>query len=774
MSSASCRWIGPPPGSPDGGVFHWWAALCLEPGRPAAGTVEVTADARFTLWLEHGDTRQRLGCGPHRGTAAAWCRHRYAVSFPAGPCRLVALVESGTGASGTTPAAQAAVAPGFWLHAPDQPLPPLDTGVADWRVAPAEGLTLRFPRDVPHSRLAGGEQDLDLRRFEDSRDAPRSSWVKAQPATIQPHRTASPTPLPEMLHRSWRGGRVRFVGPADVDPTAERHDAERADAWQAWWSHTQSEITVPANTQTQALVDLEDYLCAYPALAVTGGAHATVEIAWAESLVTHTDTDTPFPPKHHRGDVWNKRFVGRTDTFCGDGRPRIAETFHWRAGRYLRLTVRTADRPLTLGRFTLHETRYPLTWCAAPETGDPELNAAFPLMRRSLETCTHEHFTDCPYYEQLQYLGDTRLQALVAYTSGDDDRLAVRALCLFAAAQRSDGFLPSRLPCTEDQLIPGFCLAWIGMLHDLARWRGHPDLVAELLPAARRVIDAFRQHTDADGLPHQLPGWPFVDWVPAWEDGVPPGARDAPDAIHTFSLVIALRQKAQLEVWTGQPEHARHDTEAAARLAAAARDAFWSDAHQRFADTPHHRTFSDHAQTLAVLANLVSTEEAAALLRRSLDDPAAARTTIYFRHYLLEALAAAGLGDAFHRQLDDWRSLAALGLKTTPEMPEPTRSDNHAWGAHPLYHLPASILGIQPRLPASADAPPVTTVRPLPGPWGRVRADLHHPRGLLRADFTFDPDTHRPTGRLHLDPAIDPDTLDTPPGIERLTIGDTP
>jgi hypothetical protein len=39
------------------------------------------------------------------------------------------------------------------------------------------------------------------------------------------------------------------------------------------------------------------------------------------------------------------------------------------------------------------------------------------------------------------------------------------------------------------------------------------------------------------------------------------------------------------------------------------------------------------------------------------------------------------------------------GLKTTIEMPEPGRSDCHAWSAHPVLHLQTKILGLNPISP---------------------------------------------------------------------------
>ena len=43
----------------------------------------------------------------------------------------------------------------------------------------------------------------------------------------------------------------------------------------------------------------------------------------------------------------------------------------------------------------------------------------------------HETYFDAPYWEQLQYVGDTRIEALLNYTLAGDDRLARRAIEAF-------------------------------------------------------------------------------------------------------------------------------------------------------------------------------------------------------------------------------------------------------------------------------------------------------------------------------------------------------
>ena len=91
-------------------------------------------------------------------------------------------------------------------------------------------------------------------------------------------------------------------------------------------------------------------------------------------------------------------------------------------------------------------------------------------------------------------------------------------------------------------------------------------------------------------------------------------------------------------------------------------------------------------------------------------------------------------------------------MKTTPEMPEPTRSDCHAWGARPIYHDAASLLGIRP---AEVGFKSVK-IAPQLGPIDHAAGTLVHPLGDIVLDVRGDPRHVRgnvtlppgPTGRI--------------------------
>jgi hypothetical protein len=89
---------------------------------------------------------------------------------------------------------------------------------------------------------------------------------------------------------------------------------------------------------------------------------------------------------------------------------------------------------------------------------------------------------DTPYWERLQYVGDTRIQALISYTVAGDDRLARQAINAFDESRLPDGITLSRYPTALFQAIPTFFLLWVGMLKDFALYHDDAEFVRQHLP----------------------------------------------------------------------------------------------------------------------------------------------------------------------------------------------------------------------------------------------------------------------------------------------------
>jgi hypothetical protein len=89
------------------------------------------------------------------------------------------------------------------------------------------------------------------------------------------------------------------------------------------------------------------------------------------------------------------------------------------------------------------------------------------------------------------------------------------------------------------------------------------------------------------------------------------------------------------------------------------------------------------------------------------------------------------MADEYLKTLGDWRGFLKMGFTTWPEQPGDTRSDSHAWTAHPTYDLLTLVAGIEP---ASAG---FATVRIAPhlGNLTSLEATYPHDKGLIHVKY---------------------------------------
>jgi hypothetical protein len=274
------------------------------------------------------------------------------------------------------------------------------------------------------------------------------------------------------------------------------------------------------------------------------------------------------------------------------------------------------------------------------------------------------------------------------------------------------------------------------MVYDYALWRDELDFVRALMPGVRGVLDRFHQFLNPDGLVEAPPGWNFTDWAPEWHSGVPPGGELGVSGVINWHFALVLILAARLESWLGESELAARAQARAVALAARLSERFWDEQRGLFADDLQHQHYSEHAQCLAILSGLLDEARQGRVAEGLLGQADLTRTTIYFSHYLFETYAALGRIDALFERMELWFELPALGFTTTPEQPEPSRSDCHAWGAHPLYHYFTAVLGIRPTSPGFA----TVEIRPQLGSLTYARGTLVHPRGEIGVDLRVEQD----------------------------------
>ncbi|MDX2154503.1 MAG: alpha-L-rhamnosidase C-terminal domain-containing protein [Bryobacteraceae bacterium] len=720
------RWIAPASGSPfDYGVYHFRRSFDLE-RKPERFLVHLTADQRYQLFVNG----RRVVSGPARGDLFHW---RYesvdlAPYLTSGRNVLAAVVWH---FGEHTPIAQISYRVGFLLQG-DGALEKVANTGPDWRTLRNEAYS---PVVVTHAELRGYYVAGPAERF----DAARYPWGWEQPAFDDSSWPKS-VPLDTGAPRPARDAHSRHMLVPRPIPLMEERPVEAPRLRRAEGIHAAAlPVTVPPNTKATFLLDQSVNTAGYPELTLSGGAGATLRLGYAEALF-----DPKTRAKGNRDEIEGKIFVGAKDTILPDGAPRrVYRPLWWRTWRYLQLSVETAAAPVTVDSLAAAATGYPWVRKASFDAAPEELRRMLDVGWRTLRLCTHETYMDTPYYEQLQYVGDTRIQALATFFETADGRLARNAIEQVNSSRTPEGATYSRAPSALQQYIPGFSLWWIGMLHDY--WMYQPDeaFVKEMLPGARAVLTFFGSLQKPNGSLGPLPWWPYVDWVNQWPNGMPPAEQDGSSAPHDLQLLLAYQWAARMEAALGSKAHAAEYAARAERLTALIPKLYWDETRKLYADTPAKQKFSQHANALAVLAGLTKGEAARALMERTVADTTLAPASIYFRYYLNRAAIEAGLGDQYLDLLDEWRTMLSRGLTTWAEKADPTRSDCHAWGASPNIELYRTILGVDSAAPGFKRV----TVTPHLGKLDHASGSVPHPAGEIRVAL-------KRTGPAHLEAEI--------------------
>jgi hypothetical protein len=321
---------------------------------------------------------------------------------------------------------------------------------------------------------------------------------------------------------------------------------------------------------------------------------------------------------------------------------------------------------------------------------------------------------------------------MVSYYNSGDDRLAKNALNLMNNSRQQNGYTLSRYPDTQNQVIATYSMWYICMLHDYLMYGKDPEFLRDKMLGARQIMNFFISFIN-DGSLKNVPGWNFTDWAEGWQRGTGPVGDDGSSALMDLQLLLSLQSAIELEKHCGTPEFQSFYQSIEATMAQTIKRKYWNADRLLFADTPARNKFSQHTNSMAILAGLADAQQANYIGKMMLSDTTMTQATIYFKYYLHKALAKAGLGDQYPEWLDIWRKNIELGLTTWGETSEveTTRSDCHAWGAIPNIDVYSIILGIE------SDAPYFKKVRiePRLGQMEVVSGEIPHPDGKISVSY---------------------------------------
>jgi len=469
-------------------------------------------------------------------------------------------------------------------------------------------------------------------------------------------------------------------------------------------------IYVPAHTKVQVELDVGWLTTAYIDTKIKGGKDGKIIFRYAESYANKdsryeqysedfkkTGDAVVYLEKGERNDSLHYDFIGHEDVYYPSGNEESYQPFWFRTMRFLRIEIYTEQQELTLHLPQLNETGYPLPVHTTFSTSDTTLQEVWEISLRTLQRCMHETYEDCPYYEQMQYTMDTRLEMLFTYALGGDTRMAKRTIEDYHSSMLPEGILQSRFPTQAPQVIPMFCLHWIFMLEDYYEQTGDASIPRRYRPTVDAVLDWYERYTGDMGLVEHMDYWQQIDWVEEWDEyaGMPKACLYGPSSIHNLIYAYAMQIAAKLNRITGREECGREYEKRAAKILKIVDETCWDEKVGAYREGPSVDEYSQHAQVFAVLTGLAVGEKAKNILAAALELKDMRKCSFPMMFYFIRALEKVGMYGKVSGFIDTIKEFVALGTTTIPETPFRPRSECHAWGSFALYEFPRSILGVK-------------------------------------------------------------------------------
>ena len=497
-------------------------------------------------------------------------------------------------------------------------------------------------------------------------------------------------------------------------------------------------FVVAAGDTVTLLLDQGELTVGYPVLKFSGGPGSSMKLSYAESL------RNPDGSKGNRNQIEGKEILGYHDLILPDGGANRSFQPLWlRTWRYVQLDIICAEEPLVIHDIYGDFNAYPFQEKGSFSSDNPTHDQIWEAGWRTARLCAGETYMDCPYYEQLQYLGDTRIQALISLNVSGDDRLMRNALELADQSRMPEGLTLSRGPSYIPQVIPAFSLYWVDMVHDYYMYRQDDIFLRQFLPGMEAVLGWFERRIDFTGMLGPLEWFNFADWTDGFMVGAPPGADLGHSALISLNYVYALERAAEVFTWFAEIDNsealalqAQAFLIQAERTRKAVYNLCYDYSSGLLADLPlddpskdlyKSGVFSQHTNILGLLTESFPEDDQAEVMEKVLADSTLIPTTIYFRFYLFQAMKKTGMADGYTDMLGSWERMLSNGLTTFQEGDYKDRSDCHAWSASPLYHFLSLVAGITPAEPGFQSV----NITPALGDLQQIDATMPHPAGMI-------------------------------------------
>ena len=476
----------------------------------------------------------------------------------------------------------------------------------------------------------------------------------------------------------------------------------------------QGNVLIGAHSHVKIDIGAGELTTGFFSVRMKKGKKCCLKILYSEGyeLVSDSENGEKKHRKECRSDWKNGELFGFTDEYraAGYDTEQVEEyqPFWFRTFRYIQLDITTKDEPLLICGIDYLETGYPLDVKTQVDCADEKMNQIWEISLRSLKRCMHETYEDCPFYEQMQYLMDSRSQILYTYSVSMDDRMARRCMNDFKRSIHYDGTLNASYPRNTYSVIPGFSIYYILMLYDHMMYFGDKKFLREHVGTIDNVLEYFNRNLDSRGMVGKLGGrniydkyWSFIDWTKEWDatTGMPPAGMKGPVTMESFLYILGLQRAADIMEYMEKQSMVAEYRNRAVSVQMALRK-YCCNEQGWYQDGPGIEEYSQHCQVFAILTDSLDVKTGKNILLETIEHTEKyAQCSVAMKYYLFRAMEKTGLYGLTKKCWKIWENMLEEDLTTCVEDDINKRSDCHAWGALALYEIPEVILGIRPGAP---------------------------------------------------------------------------
>lgn len=380
-----------------------------------------------------------------------------------------------------------------------------------------------------------------------------------------------------------------------------------------------------------------------------------------------------------------------------------------RGFRYVMLTLRNLKAPVKIYSLKTYLATYPVAEVGRFSSSDHMLNRIWEISKHTERLCMEDTYVDCPAYEQTFWVGDSRNESLINYTTFGAYPLSKRCLKLVPKSLHRSPLPESQVPSGWQNILTAWTLFWMIACSEYHLFTGERDFLEEIYPSLIQTAKNFPQFLNDRGL-LEIEAWNMLDWAPM----------DTPNmgvVTHQNALLVkALRETAGIAELLKEEKDKEFLLEFAERLEKAINEHLWDEERKAYIDSIHtdgtrSGVFSLQTQVMVYLCDCAR-DERKRIIEGYLLQPPEGFVKIgspFMSFFYFEALARINKVEEILENIrKNWGIMldydATTCWETFPGAFEwlggkLTRSHCHAWSSAPAFFLPSYVLGVRPLEP---------------------------------------------------------------------------